>query len=70
MSSYANDGRFGYPDFPKFTAVSTGLRDAEEKLLGALKRRDQAAIATAKLDVMGALDEYGRIVNGLGTDLA
>jgi hypothetical protein len=46
--------------------VSTVLRDAEERLLEALKSGNQAEIATAKLAVMGALDEYRKVASGIG----
>jgi hypothetical protein len=55
-----------HPDFPRFSLVSTGLRDAEERLLKALKSGNQAEIATAKLAVMGALDEYRKVASGIG----
>ena len=55
-----------HPDFPRFSMVSTVLRDAEERLLEALKSSNQAEIATAKLAVMGALDEYRKVASGIG----
>ena len=58
-----------YPDFPRFNAASTGLRDAEGRLLQALKGRNKAAIVAAKLDLMGALDEYSKVATGIGNDL-
>jgi hypothetical protein len=57
---------FDQPDFPKFSAVSTGLRDAEARLLQALKSRNQSQIALAKFDLMGALDEYSKTISGIG----
>ena len=59
-----------HPDFPRFNIVSSGLRDAEERLLQALKRGDKTAIVAAKLDLMGALDEYSKFAVGIGNDLA
>ena len=59
----------GHPDFPRFNMVSTVLRDAEERLLQALKSGNKAEIAAAKLALMGALDEYGKIANGIGEGL-
>jgi hypothetical protein len=58
------------PDFPKFSTVSSGLRDAEERLLQALKSSDKKAITAAKLALMGALDEYSKIAVRIGGDLA
>jgi hypothetical protein len=59
----------GHPDFPKFNMVSTGLRNAEERLLQALKSGDKAEIVAAKLALMGTLDEYSKIAKGIGGDL-
>jgi hypothetical protein len=59
-----------YPDFPRFNTVSTGLRDAEERLLQALKSGNKTAIADAKLGLMGALEEYSKMAVGIGDDLA
>ena len=59
-----------YPDFPRFNTVSTGLRDAEGKLLQALKGGNKAEIVAAKLDLMGALDEYSKVATGFGNDPA
>ena len=59
----------GHPDFPRFNMVSTVLRDADEKLLQALKSGNKAEIAAAKLALMGALDEYSKIANGIGEGL-
>ena len=59
-----------HPDFPRFNAVSSGLREAEERLLQALKSGNKTAIAAAKLVLMGALDEYSKIAVGIGDDLA
>ena len=49
--------------------VSTVLRDADEKLLQALKSGNKAEIAAAKLALMGALDEYSKIANGIDEGL-
>ena len=54
--------------FPRYTEVSTGLRDAEGRLLQALKTRSRPEITSAKLDVMGALDEYAKAVSKIGED--
>lgn len=59
----------GHPDFPTFNVVSTGLRNAEERLLQALKSGDKAEIVAAKLALMGTLDEYSKIAKGIGEDL-
>jgi hypothetical protein len=59
-----------HPDFPRFNEVSTGLRDAEERLLQALKRRNKAEIVAAKLALMGALNEYSKVADGLAEDQA
>jgi hypothetical protein len=59
-----------HPDFPRFNMASTGLRDAEQKLLQALKSGNKAQIVAAKLDLMGALDEYSEVADGIGQDLA
>ena len=59
----------GHPDFPRFNMVSTGLRNAEERLLQALKSGDKAEIVAAKLALMGTLDEYSKIAKGIGEDL-
>ena len=56
----------GHPDFPRFNMVSTVLRDAEERLLQALKSGDQSEVVAAKLALMGALDEYSKIAKGVG----
>lgn len=57
------------PDFPRFNMVSTGLRDAEDRLLRALKGGNKAEIAAAKLALMGALDEYSRAAEEIGEDM-
>jgi len=49
------------PDFPRFNTASTLLRDAEERLLQAVKSGDKAQIAEAKLRLRAALDEYSTI---------
>jgi hypothetical protein len=56
------------PDFPRFNTVSTGLRDAEERLLKALKGGNKAEVIAAKLALMGALDEYSKVADGIGND--
>jgi hypothetical protein len=45
-----------HPDFPRFNVVSTGLRDAEDRLLQALKSGNKADIVSAKVVLTGALD--------------
>ena len=57
-----------HPDFPKFNTVSTGLRDAEDRLLQALKGGKKADIVSAKVDLMGALDEYSKVADGMFKD--
>lgn len=57
------------PDFPRFNMVSTGLRDAEDRLLRALKSGNKAEIAAAKLALMGALDEYSKVAKEIGEDM-
>jgi hypothetical protein len=49
--------------------VSNVLRDAEERLLQALKSGEKTEIVVAKLALMGALDEYGKIAKRIGEDL-
>ena len=58
-----------YPDFPRFSVASTGLRDAEERLLQALKSGNKAEISDAKLALTGALDEYSKVVDVIGRNL-
>ena len=58
-----------HPDFPRFNMVSTVLRDAEDRLLQALKSENKAEITAAKLALMGALDEYSKVVDVIGKDL-
>jgi len=58
------------PNFPRFNIVSTVLRDAEERLLQALKSGDKTEIVAARFALMGALDEYSKAANGIGKDLA
>jgi hypothetical protein len=53
------------PDFPRFNSVSTGLKDAEDRMLNALKSGDRSKIAEAKLALMTALDEYRKAVGGI-----
>jgi hypothetical protein len=53
------------PDFPRFNAVSTGLRDAEDALLRAIKGGSKAELVEAKLALMAALDEYKKVADGL-----
>ena len=57
-----------HPDFPRFNMVSTGLRDAEDRLLQALKGGDKAEIVAAKVVLMGALDEYSKVADRIGKD--
>jgi hypothetical protein len=59
-----------HPDFPRFSIVSTGLRDAEDRLLRALKNGNKSDIIAAKLALMGALDEYSKVADGIGKDFA
>lgn len=59
-----------HPDFPRFNMVSTGLRDAEDRLLQSLKSGNKAEIVAAKITLMGALDEYSKVADGIGRDLA
>jgi hypothetical protein len=59
-----------HPDFPRFNVVSTGLRDAEDRLLQALKSGNKAEIVAAKVVLMGALDEYSKVADGIGEDPA
>jgi len=59
-----------HPDFPRFNLVSSGLRDAEERLLEALKSGNKTEIVAAKLALMGALDEYSKVAVGIGDDPA
>ena len=65
----ADDVLEEHPDFPRFRAVSTTLRDAEERLLHALKSSNEKEIVAAKLDVQGALDEYSKVIDVIGRDL-
>jgi hypothetical protein len=58
-----------HPDFPRFNMVSTVLRDAEDRLLRALKSGDKAEITAAQLALRGALDEYSKVVDVIGKDL-
>ncbi|MGO8953101.1 MAG: hypothetical protein ACLPWS_22570 [Rhodomicrobium sp.] len=57
------------PDFPRFNTVSSGLKEAEERMLDAVKSGNKAEIAAAKLALMAALDEYRKTVDGIGEDL-
>ena len=58
-----------HPDFPRFNMVSTVLRDAEEKLLRALKSGNNEEIVAAKVALMGALDDYRKVAGGVGEGL-
>jgi len=58
------------PDFPRFNEVSTGLRDAEDRLLRALKSGNKAEIVAAKIALMGALDAYSKVADRIDKDLA
>jgi hypothetical protein len=42
-----------HPDFPRFNMASTALRDAEGRLLQALKSGNKAEIVAAKLALTG-----------------
>ena len=53
-------------DFPRFSTVSTALRDTEDRMLNAIKSRDKGKIVEAKLVLMAALDEYRKAVGGIG----
>ena len=57
------------PDFPRFNMVSTGLREAEDRLLRALKSGNKSEIVAAKVALMGALDEYSKVADGIDKDL-
>jgi len=46
-----------HPDFPRLNMASTSLRDAEGRLLQALKSGNKADILAAKVALNGALDE-------------
>jgi hypothetical protein len=56
------------PDFPRFNMVSTGLRDAEDKFLRAVKSGNKAEIVDAKLVLRAALDEYSKATDRIGGD--
>ncbi|MFY9643507.1 MAG: hypothetical protein WCD20_15755 [Rhodomicrobium sp.] len=56
-------------DFPRFNTVSSGLKEAEDRMLDAIKSGNKAEIAGAKLALMAALDEYRKTVDGIGEDL-
>ena len=58
----------GATDFPRFTALSSGVRDAESRLLSAIKRRDKKEIIHSRLELQAALDEYRNAVDGLGEE--
>jgi len=58
-----------YPDFPRFSMASTSLRDAEERLLQALKSGNKTDIVAAKLVLKGTLDEYSKVADVIGNDL-
>ena len=57
-----------HPDFPRFSTVSTGLRDAEDRLMNAMKSGDKNAFVEAKLALMAALDEYRKAAGGVSED--
>lgn len=57
------------PDFPRFNMVSSGLRDAEDRLLRALKSDNKAEIVAAKVALMGTLDEYSKMADGIAKEL-
>ena len=70
MSNDVNlSGLEDHPDFPRFNMVCTGLRDAEQRLLLALKSGDTDEVDAAKLALRGALDAYGKVVDVIGRDL-
>jgi len=52
-------------DFPRFSTVSTALKDAEDRMLNAIKSRDKGKIVEAKLVLMAALDEYRKAAGGI-----
>ena len=57
------------PDFPRFNSASTALRDAEGRLLQALRGSNRQDIVAAKVALMGALDAYGKEADALGGDV-
>jgi hypothetical protein len=57
------------PDFPRFDTISSGLKEAEDRMLDAIKSGNKAEIVAAKLALMAALDEYRKTVDGIGEDL-
>jgi hypothetical protein len=56
------------PEFPRFDAISSQLKEAEDKLLIALKSCDTDQIVHAKLLLMAALDEYRDAVGSIPED--
>jgi hypothetical protein len=58
-----------HPDFPRFNMISTVLRDAEERLLRALKSGNKEEFVAAKVVLMGALDEYWKVAGRVGEGL-
>ena len=57
------------PDFPRFDTISSGFKEAEDRMLDAIKSGNKAEIVAAKLALMAALDEYRKTVDGIGEDL-
>jgi hypothetical protein len=54
------------PDFPRFNTVSAGLKEAEDRVLEAIKSSNKDRIVAAKLALMAALDEYRNAVDSIG----
>ncbi len=54
-----------HPVFPRFNEVSTGLKEAEDRLLDAIRSGNKAEIATAKLNLLASLDVYKKIVDDI-----
>jgi len=55
-------------DFPRFNAVSKGLKEAEDRALAAIKSNNKDKIVAAKLALMAALDEYRKAAGDIGED--
>ena len=55
--------------FPRFNTVSSGLREAEDRMRAAIKSGNKDEIVAAKLALMAALDEYKNAVHSIGEDL-
>jgi hypothetical protein len=56
------------PEFPRFNSLSSEFKNAEDRLLAAIRGRDNAQIAHAKLLMMAALDEYKKAVGDIPED--